>query len=232
MAFWICWLVIGVFFILAFAAVAIPRIILKVYAAATPVRVKATDRFREGKDEVVVYSPASAVRKYIKSYRVVSAPAGLYFKGEWEEHSACAEYEITAYGADDGVLEVLRVKEKFNGGKYTEKIALPAKTDYASLRLVCVDDSPVPAERKPFNRRFALWSGALCVCLAAITDLLLWLCTTFTLRCFDGFTQRFDLSTGGWAALLGWTAFGVTAITALILFGGFFMRKKEDGYAG
>lgn len=231
MAYWIVWLIIGVFFILAFTAVIIPRIILKTYASVLPVRLKVTDRFSDKFGEVVVYSPEARVRKYIKSYRVGRNEKGLYFRGEWGTTAAYAEYVLTAYGANNSILEILRVKEKFNGGKYTNDIALPPKTDYVTLRVACIDDSPVPAERRAFNLRFGVWLGVLCLCLAVACDLLLWFCVTFALRCIDGFTMTYSLSAGTWAAILGYTALGIISVTAAIVLGRFFLQKKEGGNA-
>lgn len=232
MAFWIVWLIAGVIFILAFTAFVIPKIIFKVRASYAPVHVKVTDRFSDGSGNVTVYSSDAAAKDYVKGYRVIKNAKGLFFRGEWKKRCAYAEYELTAYGANDNILDILRVKEKFNGGKYTDEIALPAKTDYVTLRIVCVDDEPIPAERRAFGYKYALWLGLLCVCLAAVCDLLVWLVVTFALRCADGFTLSYALSASGWAMILGFTALGVVALTAAVSLGRFFLLAKEDEYVG
>lgn len=229
MAFWIVWLVIGIFFILLFCATVIPKIMLRTYAATLPVRVKAVGRYEDKYGDVVVFSPPSQVRKYIKSYLVGSCEKGMYFRGEWAKTAAYVEYELTVYGADNSVLEILRVKEKFNGGQYTRDTFLPAGTDYVTLRIVCVDDDPIPAERRAFNPKYALWLTALSLCIAVSADLILWLGGTFALRCLDRFTMELSLPASSWAAILGFTALAAVAVTWLISLGGFFMRKKRKG---
>ncbi len=219
-------MVIGVLFILAFSAWVIPKIIFRIYASVNPVRVKAVDRFSEGGVQTVVYMPDAVTRKVIKSYRVISDGKGLYFRGEWEKNSAFVEYEVTAYGANNSVIEVLHVKDKFDNGKFTKDIPLPAKTDYVTLRIVCVDDTPVPMRRRAFNLKYVLWVCALCACLAVLCDLLIWLCLTFTLRCLDGFSMTYGVSVGGWATVLGFGALIIILITATIFIGGFFLLQR------
>lgn len=232
MAIWIVWLVTGVFFIFALTAFIVPKIVLKVYAAVLPVRVKVRDRYSDKFGEVLVYVPSAKARKYIKSYRLGKNAAGLYFLGEWNKKAAFVEYELTAYNAENSVIDIIRVKEKFNGGRYTSPVILPDKTDYVTLRLVCVDDNPVPADRRAFNLAFAFWLCALCVVLSVLIDLLLWLGITFALRCMDGFTARFTLSVKCWAGILGFTALAVTALTLIMALGKFLLREKEEEYDG
>lgn len=231
MAFWIVWLILGVFFILAFSAVIIPKLIFRVYAAASPVRVKVVERFAEKYGETLVCSPDAKTRKYLKSYRIFHGEKGLYFRGERARRAALVEYEISAYDAQDNLLDVIFVRDKFCTGRNTADIPLPEKTDYVNLRIVCVDDSPIPAERRAFGLKFALWLTALCLCVALACDLLSWLIITFALRCIDGFTTTFTLPVSSWAAILGFTALAAVIFTASISVCAFFLRKKEDEYA-
>lgn len=226
MAFWIVWLVIGIFFILAFSVTIIPKIMLKLYAASLPVRVKAVDRQTDEFGDVLVYASPSSVKKYIKTYRIGRNAGGVYFRGELGERAAFLEYEITVYGADGAIKEILRVKEKFNGGSYTHDTALPEATDYVTLRLVCVDDNPVSCERRSFNASYLFWLVMMCLSLALAVDLLLWLGITFTMRCMDRFTMQLELPIGTWAAILGFAALAIAVFACLFALGSFFMRGK------
>ncbi len=221
-------MVMGVAFILLFTATVIPKIMLKTRAATLTVRVKAVDRYSDEYGDTVVYSPSSSVRRYIKRYRVGHDADGLYFCGELASVAAYAEYELTVYGEDNDIIQILRVKEKFNGSDKTSITRLPANTDYVTLRLVCIDDDPVPEERRAFNRGYVLWLCVLCVSLALSVDLMLWLGLTFALRLLDGFTMSMSLPVGVWAAVLGTTAAVTVCVTAIISLGGFFLRKRGD----
>lgn len=211
--------------ILLFSVTIIPKVMLKSYAATLPVRVKVLERFSDAFGEVVVYAPSAAARKYVKNYRIAKNERGVYFRGEWEKKAAYAEYELTVYGSDNKVLEVLHVKEKFNGGKTTHATYLHKDADYVTLRVLCVDDTPLPDERRKFNFGYACWLAVLCISLVFATDLLLWLITTFVLRCMDGFSMRLNLPVGQWAALLGYPALFITVTTCLISLGKFFLSR-------
>lgn len=225
-------MIIGVLFILVFSAVIIPNIVFRMCASALPVHLKTVDRFSDGSAEVIEYLPTPDVRKYIKGYRISRSLKGIYFRGEWNQRAACAVYELTAYGADDCIIDILRIKEKFTNGKYTQEIALPSKTDYVTLRLVCIDDEPVVSVRRAFGFKFVMWLCALCLALAVACDLLLWLVVTFVLCYLDGFTMTLQISAGYWAAILGYTALAVVVVTASIALGWFFVGKREEIYAG
>ena len=228
MAFWIVWLVMGIAFILFFSAMVIPKLMLKTYAATLPVRVKALERTSNEYGDTITFSPPSSVRRYIRRYRVGHDENGVFFCGELAAKVAFAEYELTVYGADNDIIRILRIKEKFNGGETTAITRLPDQTDYVTLRLVCIDDSPVPAERRAFNLSYAIWLTVLCLSLVLAVDLMLWLIVTFVLRYMDGFTMALTLPVGTWAALLGFTALAIVFVTCLISLGGFFIRRKGD----
>lgn len=228
MVFWIVWLIIGIFFIVVFSVTMVPKIMLKTYAATLPVRVKTLERYSDRYGNVVVYSPAKQVRKYIKNYRIGTDEKGAYFIGEWAKPFAYAEYELTVYGEDNSIIEILRIKEKFNGGINTHRTRLPEGADYATLRVVCIDDNPIPAERRSFNLRYALWLAALCFCLSLSVDLLLWLGGTFVLRCLDQFSMTLSLPVNIWAEILGFAALFTAAITCAISLGRFFLRRRRE----
>lgn len=212
--------------IVLFAAFVIPRIMLKVHAATLPLRDKAVGRLPEEHGAALSYVPADSVRPYISRYRIAHDEQGLYFCGEWTKITAYAAYELTVFNAEGKILDIYRIKEKFNGGNETHITRLPEGTDYVALRLLCVDDTPIPAEPQPFRRAYAAWLAVLCLCLSAAADLLLWLGVTFALNCFDNFTMTFELSAETWAALLCCTALAVTAVTCAFSLGGFFLRRK------
>lgn len=225
-------MIIGTAFIVAFTAALVPKIIFRLCACVMPVRAQVYERFSDAFGEVVVYKSSAAARKYIKSYRVGRNSSGLYFRGEWETKAACVEYRLTAYGANDGIIDILRVKEKFNCGKYTADVALPEGTDYVTLTVLCADDNPLPLTRRPLGAGCAVWTGVLCLYLSAACDVLLWLVLTFILRCKDNFTMTYDFSAAQWAAILGFTALAVTAVTALVSVCLLLCGKKEEVYDG
>lgn len=226
MIFWIIWFIIGMAVVLLFAVYMLPRIMLRTHAAALPVRDKAIGRLPGGKDVGVSYVPADSVRPYIKQYTVASDGNGLYFRGEWACVKAFVDYELTVYDANNRIVDIFRIKEKFNGGRFTHVTRLPQTTDYVTLRIVYADDTPVIAERQPFRKQYALWLAALCLCLAATVDVLLWLGITFVFNCLDNFTMTNQLSVGTWAMLLGLTAVGVSLATCAFSLGGFLLRRK------
>ncbi len=232
MVFWIVWVIVGLFFVLAFTAMVTPMLIFKLHAAAIPVHAEAIDRFSDKFGEVVVYLPDASVRRYMSGYRIGVNESGLYFRGEWAKKSAFVQYELTAYGENDAVLDIIRVSEKFNDGKYTADIPLPAATDYVGLRITCVDDDPQPAKRRPFGAKFAIWLAVLCAYLSVACDAALWLGITFLLRLTDGFTMTYELPSSSWALILGLTPLAVTAVTVAVALVKFFLTGKEDSYAG
>lgn len=225
-------MIIGTAFIVAFTAVLVPKIIFRLCAKVMPVRAQVSERFSDAFGEVVVYTTAAAARKYIKSYRIGRNSAGLYFRGEWNNKAACVEYRLTVYGANDGIIDILRVKEKFNCGKYTAEVALPEGTDYVTLTVLCADDSPIPVSRRPLGAGCAVWTGVLCLYMAAACDVLLWLVLTFVLRCKDRFTMTYDFPAAVWAAILGYTALAVVAVIAAVAACVMLSGKKEEAYDG
>lgn len=231
MAFWIVWLLIGLTFVLLFTGLVIPRVMLKMRAAMMPVRDKAVDHLSDEHGAIFVYTPSASARRYIKSYRISHDGEGLCFQGEWTGTVAFAEYELTVYNAENDIVEVLRVKEKFNGTHLTRMTKLPPKADYVTLRVLCVDDSPVVPERRAFGLRYAVWLAALCLSLALTVDILLWLGMLFVIRCLDGFTMSLALPVGVWTAVLGITAAAVVACTAAVCLAKFFfLNRKGDVY--
>lgn len=227
MIFWIIWFALGIGMIAFSLCMLLPRIMIKMHAATLPVRDRAIGRLSEGNGAVVMYEPAASVRPYIKSYRIGKDDSGTYFVGEWARKIAFAHYEIVAYNAHNDIIDVIRVKEKFNGGETTHVTKLPAKADYVTLRLVCADDTPFPAERRKFNLRFVLWLAVLCFILAAVTDFLLWLCSSFALRCLYGFDTSISPPASMWAYVLGFTALGVVAVTFIIVLAHFFLLRRR-----
>lgn len=228
MAYWITWLSAGVFFVMLFTVIIIPKVMLKSYSATLPVRVKAVERFSDAYGEVVVYSAPVSARGYIKSYRIGRDAGGVYFRGEWAKNVACAEYELTVYGVRDNVIDVLRVKEKFNGGKTTHDTRLRKGADYVTLRVLCVDDEPLPADRRKFNFAYAFWLAVLCISLVFAVDAILWLVATFVLRCIDGFTMTLGLTVSEWAAILGYPAIAIVVITLTASLGCLYLRKRRE----
>lgn len=221
-------MIMGVAGILSFSCVVIPKIMFKTHSATMPVSAKAVERIKGEHGDAVVYVPSSAARRYIKRYRVGRDEKGFYFRGELAQKVAYAEYELTVYNTENAIIQILRVKETFNVDVETAETRLPEKTDYVSLRLVCIDDNPIPAERRPFNARYAIWLTVLCASLTAAIDLLVWLVVSFVLRCKDNFTMSMTLPATTWAALLGFTALGVVLLTCSLSLGEFFLRKRGD----
>lgn len=217
---------VGLAFVGVFTGIVLPRILLKTHAATLPVRDKAIERLSDKYGTLLHYAPSAAVRRYLESYWIGNDENGAYFRGEWTSLIAFAEYELTVYDSENEIVEILRVKEKFNVEGPTHVTRLPKGADYVTVRFVCVDDTPVPAERKPFSARYALWLAVLCLFFALTVDFLLWICVSFVLCCFDNFTMRLSLPPETWAALLGYTALGVAAATCVFSLGGFFLRKK------
>lgn len=231
MAFWIVWFIIGLVFVAVFTVLAIPRIMLKTHAATLPVRDKVTERFSNEHGAIFVYTPCASARKFIKSYRIAHDEKGLFFQGEWACKNAFIEYELTVYNAESDILEILHIKEKFNGRHKTHITRLPPKADYVSLRIVCADDEPLTPERSHFNARYAIWLSVLCVSIAATVDILVWLVMLFIIRCMDNFTMTLSLPANVWAGTLIVTAITVMGAVAILSLGKFFLtRKKGDSY--
>lgn len=228
MVFWIIWLILGVIGLICFTVLVIPKIMFKAHAATLTVRSKAVDRVKDRFGYTVVYVPSATVRRYIGRYSVGHDEEGLFFQGELMEKVAYIQYELTVYGKDNDVIQILRVEEKFNDSGKTSLVRLPKNTDYVGIRLICVDDYPIPAERRRFNSRYLCWLTVLCACLVATTDLLVWLIVSFILRCMDRFSMILSLPASVWAALLGFTALGSVLITCSLSLGAFFLRRRGD----
>ncbi len=220
---------LGIGIVILFACFFLPRIMMRTHAATLPIRDRAIGRGADSLGAALYYEPTAAVRRYITWYRIGRDANGAYFQGEWARKIACAVYELVVYGAGNELIEVLRVKEKFNGGRLTRVTRLPKKADFITLRLCYVDDTPFPVERKKLNGRYCAWLAALCFSLAVTVDLLVWLVSMFVFRCMDGFTFTYSPPLWMWAALLGSTALAVIAVTCAFSLARFFlMRRKGD----
>lgn len=231
MGIWILWFAVGICFVVLFVGVFLPRLFLKTYAVTLPIRDRAIGRSMDEFGEVIHYEPSSAVRPYIKAYRIARSAKGLYFVGEWARRIAYARYEIVVYNAANELIQILRVKEKFNGGAVTHITRLPKKTDFVCLRLLCVDDTPMPDERLPFGWKYAAWLAITCLLLAFTVDLTIWLAGTLALRLYDGFTMQAELPLAVWAEMLIFAAICAVLITASVSLLRFFcLRKKVDRY--
>lgn len=215
MGFWIVWFVIGIVFVVAYAAFLLPRLILKARSDGFPLCGKAVKKERGSDFEAVVYEPSASARPYFRRYRVYRSKRGLFFRGEWAKHVAYIRYEIGVFNANDDLIDVIAIKEKFNSGCNTAEVRLPKKTDMISLRVVCVDDKPLPSERLRLNIPYCIWTAAICASLAVMVDLLLWMTVTFVFGCLDGFTSALSLPLSDWGAFLGLTAAG-TAVFAFL----------------
>ena len=226
MIFWIVWLAVGFGAAVLCTAFLLPRIMLNMRAATIPARDKAVGRIAEGNGAVMLFEPAPTVRQYIKSYRIAKNGANLYFCGEWSRLVAFVKYEIVVYNASNTVVNILRVKEKFNDGETTHMTRLPKDTDYVSLRILCVDDTPIRRERTSFNVRYALWLALLCAAVAILADLLIWLGVTAYLRYTDSFTATIGIPVEIWAELLGFAALGAVVFTAAVSLARFFFMRK------
>ena len=226
MIFWIVWLAVGFGVVVICTAFLLPRIMLKMHAATIPARDRAAGRLADEHGAVMLYEPAPSVRQYIKSYRIAKDGAGLYFCGEWSRLIAFVKYELVVYNASNSIVNILRVKEKFNDGETTHVTRLPKNTDYVSLRILCVDDTPVRKERTPFNVRYALWLALLSVAVALLADLLIWLGVTAYLRYLDGFTATIGIPLEIWAELLGFAALGAVVFTLTVALARFFFMRK------
>lgn len=228
MIFWIVWFIIGIVFAIVFAAVLVPRVMLRTYAATLPVSDRVTER-QEGRscDEIAV-QPSRTAREYISSYRITRDETGVFFQGELAEKRAYLLYELVVYGANNAIISILRVKEKFNDGRLTKRVRLPDGTDYCTLRILCADDSPLPAERRAFSLRYALWLALECIVFAIAVDLLLWLSATFALRALENFTMDTNFPPAVWAQLLGYPALAVSvSVAAASLFKFFVIRRRN-----
>ncbi len=229
MIFWIIWFVLGVSIVILFACFFLPRIMMRTHAATLPIRDRAIGCAKDSHGAALYFEPTETVRRYISWYRIGRDAKGAYFQGEWARKIACAEYELVVYGAGNELIDVLRVKEKFNGGRLTRVTRLPKKADLITLRLVCIDDTPFPVERKKFNMQYFGWLATLCVSLAVTVDLLVWLVSTFIFRCMDGFTFTYSPPVWMWAVLLGSAAFAAIAVTCIYSLVRFLlMRRKGD----
>ncbi len=226
MIFWLVWLVVGLGIVVLATVLLLPRIMLRMHAAAIPARDRAVGRLSDEHGSVTLFEPAPSVRQYIKSYRIAKDGEGLYFCGEWSRLIAFVKYELVVYNSSNSIINILRVKEKFNDGGYTHLTRLPHNTDYVTLRIVCVDDTPVRAERKRMNVRYALWLALLCVAVAFLADLLLWLGVTAYLRYADSFTASLTIPIKFWAELLGFAALAAVVFTLTAALARFFLMRK------
>ncbi len=229
MEFWIAWVIVGLALVGISVFRILPALMLKTCGAAFPVRDRVVGKKEGAFGEELTCEPAVSVRPYISSYRLARDAKGVFFEGELQARRAFLSYEIAAYSASGELLDVLRVKEKFVEEK-THVSRLPKRTDYVSLRMLCVDDSPMPRERRAFGKRLGIWLGVLCLAMAATVDLFLWVGLTFYLRLSDNFTGELDLSADVWAAALILTGLFVAILTGAWAAARFFrMQKREDG---
>ena len=231
MEFWIVWFALGICFIVLFTCMILPKIMLKTHAATIPVRDRSLEKRTGERGTVVSYEPAASIRPYIRSYRVATDERGVYFQGVWNRKIAFAKYELIVFNAANEIIEIVRVKEKFNNDRVTHITRLPKGTDFVSLRLLCVDDTPFPDERRPFNAKYCLWLLLQCLSFAVTVDLVLWVAGTLILRIFDGFQMYYSLPASVWVTFLGWSAAGVVLVTAaLSLLRFFLLRRRRDSH--
>ena len=227
MIFWIVWFAIGVCFSVAFVCVILPKLRYKTYAASLPIRDRALGKKKEDSRTVFYYEPAASVRPYIKSYRLESRGNSVYFYGEWAKRIAFIKYELIVFNSANDIINILRVKERFNGKKDTHPTLLPKGADFVCLRILCIDDTPLPDERRAFNARYAIWLAVYSIVLGITVALMMWLAGTFLLRLFGNFTMRYELPTSVWLAFLGLTALAIAVLLyGLSIFRFFVLRRK------
>lgn len=227
MGFWIIWYTIGACFTGFFACVIIPKLVFKVKAAALPICDRALGRSKDEHGDVLLCEPAPSVRPYIRSYRIANDGKRPYFCGEWARKIACIRYELVVFNAANEIIDIIRVKETFNGGEETHITYLPKGADFVSLRVLSVDDMALPDERRPFNGAYACWLTVLSVAAAAVVDVFLWLITSVLLRLYDGFTMTADLPMETWIAMLVGTGVVVAAAVWGVSALRFFLLRKR-----
>lgn len=231
MEFWIVWFAIGICFVVLFVCLILPKLMLKTHAATLPIRDRLLSRMNNENGVTLTFEPAASVRPYIRAYCIAHDGDRLYFRGEWARKIAHVKYELVVFNAANDIIDIIHVKETFNGDGVTHDTYLPKNADFVTLRLLCVDDMPFPDERRKFNLRYAIWLALLCLTLAVTVDLLLWLATTLTLRIYDDFTLTLGLPAETWAALLGYSALAAAffpCVLSLLHF--FILRRRRDSH--
>ncbi len=228
MLVWTVWLIIGVAGVIFFTVLVIPKIMAKLYASTLAVRVKAVDRSKGEFGDVVTYVPSEVVGRYIRRFRVGHDKDGIYFVGDLAMKVAYAEYELIIYNAENEVIQILRVKEKFNDTGETSVIRLPQKTDYVGIKLIYLDDEPISYERKKFGAKYILWLALLCLSFVSMTDILIWLILSYLIRWDYGFDALVSLPPSSWAKVFGITSAVVTFVVCCLCIGKALTRIRGD----
>ncbi len=229
MEFWIIWFTIGLCLTAAFVCIVLPKLLLKVKAAALPICDRALGRSKDKHGDVLLCEPAPSARPYIRSYRIATDGKRPYFCGEWARKVACIRYELVVFNAANAIIEVIRVKETFNGRKETHITYLPKGADFVSLRVLSVDDMAIPDERRPFNGAYACWLSVFSVAAAAAVDVFLWLFGMIVLFIANDFSSPSELPAGTWAALLvGAGVAVIVAVWVISLLRFFLLRKRRS----
>jgi hypothetical protein len=87
----------------------------------------------------IVYETVGDTARYVKKYVLSAIDGQKYISCSVDKKIASLEYEVTAYGADDGQIETVEVKEKLGVDGRTAELLLPLDTAYVSIRLLKVD---------------------------------------------------------------------------------------------
>ncbi len=228
MLVWTVWLIVGVAGVIFFTTLIIPKIMTKLYASTLAVRVKAVDRSKGEYGDIVTYVPSALIGRYIRRYRVGHDKDGIYFVGDLAMKVAYAEYELIVYNADSEIIQILRVKDKFNETGETSVIRLPQKTDYVGIKLIYLDDEPISYERKKFGARYFLWLALLCLSIVAMTDILIWLILSYLIRWDYGYETLVSLPSSIWAKIFGITSAVVTFIVCCLCIGKALTRVRGN----
>lgn len=212
MIYWVFWFIIGLILIAVFSYLVLPKLLFKTYSAFYTVRDRFLGKFNLKDGVSFLYEPAIYAKKYLKKYQIYQDATGKYFLGEWRSGIFNADYDLIVFDSRNRITEVISVKEEINGNRYTRLIRLPEEADFVSPQLKRVDEISFPREMK-INGFSLIWLLLFSLGLALAVDLFLWLSVTFILRWLDEFSVSLAIPIAAWAALLGYTALGVTVIT-------------------
>ena len=192
LVFSVIWLIVGIGLTMAFAVTVPIRLLHCLRAYSLPVRDRGIARCNLEKGISVLYTPAVPMQRCLRQYQVYqfNSSEKKYFLGEWAYPISDANYSLIAFDRRGRCVDVIRVRERVEGKRFTAVTDLPRRTDYLSVQLhrAGAERFHAPVRVLPF---FA-WLTLFLFSIALAADALIWFTLSFTAGLFP------PLAFAGW----------------------------------
>lgn len=195
--FSVIWYITGIGLTMAFA-VTVPVYLLRCLRAySVPVRDRGIARCNLEKGISVLYTPAVPMQRCLRQYQVCqfNSSEKKRFLGEWAYPISDADYSLIAFDRRGRCVDVIRVRERVEGKRFTAVTDLPRRTDYLSVQLhrAGAERFRAPVRALPFF----VWLALLLFSIALAVDALIWFTLSFTAGLFPSLAFAGLDETGG-----------------------------------